>query len=62
VVARALDTFARYHARPVVTRRGDRLVVTDANLLLYYRNWLEGRGLAGAPALLSESGHPRRLR
>ena len=62
VVARALDTFARYHARPVVTRRGDRLVVTDPNLLLYYRNWLEGRGLGGAPALLSESGHPRRLR
>lgn len=62
VVERALDTFARYHARPVVTRRGDRVVVSDANLLFYYRNWLEGRGLAGAPALLSEAGHPRRLR
>src|SRR5690606_36091298 len=42
VVERALDTFARYHTRPVVTRRVDRLVASDPNLLFYYRNWLEG--------------------
>lgn len=62
VVSRALSTFAQYHTRPVVKRNGDRLLVSDANLLFYYRNALEGRGLLGAPELLSESGHPQRIR
>jgi glycerol-3-phosphate O-acyltransferase len=45
VVARALATFATYHRRPVIERRGDRIVVGDPALLLYYKNRLDGYGL-----------------
>jgi len=41
-VERALATFATYHPVPVLQRRGDRIAVTDANLVYYYRNRLEG--------------------
>jgi len=45
VVADALAHYALYHTRPAATRRGDRIIPTDRNLLLYYQNRLEGYGL-----------------
>jgi len=50
VTRAALRTFGTYHTTPVVERRGVRLHVGDANLLYYYRNRLEGYGLAGTAA------------
>jgi glycerol-3-phosphate O-acyltransferase len=45
VVDKALRLFACYHEKPIVTRKGDRLVPGDMNLLYYYRNRLWGMGL-----------------
>lgn len=60
VVHQALSTFRTYHPRPVLERRGDRVVVGDPNLLFYYRNRLEGHGLLGASsALPAEQGSRR---
>jgi glycerol-3-phosphate O-acyltransferase len=47
VIDLALATFATYHALPVIERRGDCLHVGDPNLLLYYRNRLQGYGILG---------------
>lgn len=55
VLQHALDTFATYHASPVVERVGSRVHVRDPELLFYYGRRLEGYGLLGdqrrAPAL-----------
>jgi len=48
IVRNALGLFGTYHTTPVVERRGIRLHVGDDNLLLYYRNRLEGYGLPGS--------------
>lgn len=40
-----LRDLAQYHTRAVVERRGDRLFVTQAKLLYYYRNRLQNYGL-----------------
>jgi glycerol-3-phosphate O-acyltransferase len=56
VVRHALATFATYHPKPALERRGERLHVGDATLLFYYRNRLEGYGLLDAPALLPSEG------
>ena len=53
----ALSSFGTYHGKPVVERRGVRLHIGDARLLLYYRNRLDGYGLRGAPTLTT--GAPR---
>lgn len=53
VVADALAHYALYHTRPAAKRRGDRIVPTDRNLLLYYQNRLEGYGLSKRPCLSS---------
>jgi glycerol-3-phosphate O-acyltransferase len=45
ILEHALATFATYHVAPVVERLGDRLVVGDPGLLLYYQNRLTGYGL-----------------
>jgi glycerol-3-phosphate O-acyltransferase len=49
-IARAMRTFATYHERPVLEREGGRLRVGDPSLLAYYRNRLDGYGLLGVPA------------
>jgi glycerol-3-phosphate O-acyltransferase len=38
IVADAIRVWTRGHARPVAHRRGDRLVVDDPSLVLFYRN------------------------
>lgn len=58
VVARGLRGLGIYHTSPVVERRGEQLVVLDADLLFFYRNRLEGYGLLGAPRLYP-AGAPR---
>ncbi len=45
VVDSALRLFGCYHEKPVVRRKGDRLLAGDMNLLYYYRNRLWGLGL-----------------
>ncbi|MCC6624791.1 MAG: 1-acyl-sn-glycerol-3-phosphate acyltransferase [Deltaproteobacteria bacterium] len=45
IVRAALRHFGTYHARPVITRRGDRAFCEDMKLLLYYSNRLRGYGL-----------------
>jgi glycerol-3-phosphate O-acyltransferase len=47
VVTDGIRHFAIYHRRPAVLRKGDRLVPSDRNLLLYYQNRLEGYALEG---------------
>ncbi len=44
----ALRSFGTYHTTPVMVRRGVRLHVGDAGLILYYRNRIDGYGLAAA--------------
>jgi glycerol-3-phosphate O-acyltransferase len=58
LVRRALRTFATYHARPVLERRGVRVHPNEPSLLFYYRNRLEGYGLLGAPDLLPRRREP----
>jgi len=58
VVARGLRGLGIYHTSPIVERRGEQLVVLDADLLFFYRNRLEGYGLLGAPRLYP-AGAPR---
>jgi glycerol-3-phosphate O-acyltransferase len=48
VVADGLRHFSIYHPRSAVTRKGDRLLPSDRNLLFYYQNRLEGYGLERA--------------
>ena len=48
IIADALSHFGSYHRQPVMQRRGDRVFAENMNLLLYYRNRLEGYGLEGA--------------
>jgi glycerol-3-phosphate O-acyltransferase len=48
VVSDGLHHFRIYHRRPAARRRGDRLVVLERSLLLYYQNRLEGYGLEAA--------------
>ena len=48
VMRTALRSFGTYHTTPVMVRRGVRLHVGDASLILYYRNRVDGYGLAGA--------------
>jgi len=45
VTRAALRTFSTYHTTTVLERKGVRLHVGDANLVLYYRNRLVGYGL-----------------
>jgi len=45
IIKNALKSFGTYHTTPVLKRRGARLHVQNANLLLYYQNRLEGYGL-----------------
>jgi glycerol-3-phosphate O-acyltransferase len=45
IVQTALRHFGTYHARPVITRRGDRIFSEDMKLLFYYSNRLRGYGL-----------------
>ncbi len=47
VVSDALAHFSIYHTRPAAKRRGDRVVASDRNLLLFYQNRLEGYGCSG---------------
>ena len=54
VLNHAIRRLQTYHTRPVIERRGDRLHVGDANLLLFYRNRLEGYGLLDAPTLVRQ--------
>lgn len=54
VTTDALARYATYHTRPAVVRRGDRLVPSDRNLILYYQNRLEGYGLQPYPALTKD--------
>jgi len=56
VLRLALASFATYHPKPVIERRGEWLHVGDPSLLFYYRNRLEGYGLLDAPALLPSEG------
>jgi glycerol-3-phosphate O-acyltransferase len=58
VTEEALAAFSTYHTSPVVERCGERLHVRDAELLFYYRNRLDGRGLLGAPPLLPSRVSP----
>jgi glycerol-3-phosphate O-acyltransferase len=51
VVASGLKHFAIYHPTPAATRRGDRIFLTDRNLLFYYQNRLEGYGVDPEPDL-----------
>ena len=56
VVADGLRHFSIYHAKPAVTRKGDRVASGDRALLFYYSNRLEGYRLerdAGLKAPLS---------
>lgn len=54
VVTDALARYSSYHTRPAAQRRGDRLVPSDRNLILYYQNRLEGYGLQPFPALTKD--------
>lgn len=54
VLERALGCFATYHGFPVLSARGQTIVVGDSSLLYFYRNRLEGYGLLSAPSLLPE--------
>lgn len=57
VVSDGLSKFAIFHTRAAAMRRGDRIVPSDRNLLLYYQNRLEGYGLDAAglkPTLTSD--------
>ena len=56
LVADALTTFACYHTRPALERRGDRVWPADMNLLFFYHNRLTGYGLGDAPP---EQASPR---
>lgn len=47
LVMHALRSLGTYHSRPALQRTGDRLASPDRNLLLYYRNRLDGYGLEG---------------
>jgi glycerol-3-phosphate O-acyltransferase len=53
VIERALRTFATYHERAALTRADGKIWVGDPPLLAYYRNRLDGYGLLGAPARVS---------
>lgn len=52
LLSRALAAFSAYHPRPVLERRGDEVYVGDAELLIFYRNRLDGYGLRGSRELL----------
>ena len=58
VVSEGLSHFASYHARAAATRKGDRIVANDRNLLFYYQNRLEGyrlgRSINLSPALTAD--------
>lgn len=54
VVRQALASFGTYHRNPVIFRRGPRLHVGDPDLIFFYRNRLDGRGLLGAPTLVPQ--------
>lgn len=54
VLEQGLRCFATYHGFPVLSARGEAVVVGDASLLYFYRNRLEGYGLLSAPSLLPE--------
>ncbi len=47
VVAEGLAHLGTYHSRPALSRRGDRITLTDPKLALYYGNRLDGFGLPG---------------
>jgi glycerol-3-phosphate O-acyltransferase len=42
----AMRAFLGYHTEPVLTPRGDRLLLSDTRLLFYYQNRLAAHGLA----------------
>ncbi|MCA8922617.1 MAG: 1-acyl-sn-glycerol-3-phosphate acyltransferase [Planctomycetes bacterium] len=48
LVVHALRSWGTYHTHSALTRRGDRIDATDRNLLLYYRNRLQGYGLGAS--------------
>ena len=54
IINDALSHFGSYHRQPVMARRGDRVFAENMNLLLYYRNRLDGYGLE--PYATTESG------
>lgn len=56
IVRQALLSFGTYHTTPVIERRGVRLHVGDINLILYYRNRLDGYALLGAPDVVKPGG------
>ncbi|HEY9721381.1 MAG TPA: 1-acyl-sn-glycerol-3-phosphate acyltransferase, partial [Oscillatoriaceae cyanobacterium] len=47
ILAVALDYFRMYHLKPLAQREGDRILLSDIKLLLYYRNRLTGYNLEG---------------
>lgn len=54
VVEDGLMHFGIYHKVAAASRRGDRVVASSRQLLLYYQNRLEGYGLRGGDVLDSE--------
>ncbi|MCA9522387.1 MAG: 1-acyl-sn-glycerol-3-phosphate acyltransferase [Myxococcales bacterium] len=58
IIHQGLLSFATYHTRPVIERRGVRLHVGDANLILFYRNRLDGYRLLDAPNVVSNEWRP----
>lgn len=55
VMERGLRYFAIYHDVPVLSCKGETVIVGDASLLFYYRNRMDGYGLLGAPSLLRQA-------
>ena len=54
IIRSALRSFGTYHTTAVIQRKGVRLHVGDANLIVYYANRLYGYGLTGADQSLGE--------
>lgn len=54
VVSDGLLHFGIYHTKAAATRRGDRVLIPDRTLLLFYQNRLEGYGLEGGDLLADD--------
>lgn len=55
ILATALASFGMYHQRAALARSGNRIVIEDPKLLLYYRNRLTGHALPALPEELARA-------
>ncbi|MEO1234780.1 MAG: 1-acyl-sn-glycerol-3-phosphate acyltransferase [Myxococcota bacterium] len=62
VVSDGILHFGIYHKKAAATRRGDRVLLPDRTLLLYYQNRLEGYGLEGGDLLADDRRSLREVR